>query len=85
MTNYRTYRNAKERAQRAGKKPVRALDGFEAEFGPCPREAPNAKWYDEVAVARAVAGQPVGRSLMPLEVVAVEQIRIKRARLEVPE
>jgi hypothetical protein len=43
------------------------IDGFEDLFGPVPDPVPNAEWFDEVIVIRALNKQRTGRNPYPLE------------------
>lgn len=60
----RAKRRIREAAQRARQgmkvRPVRT-DGWEDEFGPCPKPEPVHTWVDWVVVQRMLAGIPVGR------------------------
>lgn len=77
-----TARLERERAQRAegtrdrlGKRVQRPVDGWEDEFGPCPMPVSPGRWYDQVAVDRALREEPVGRDLTKLEEQEVARIR----------
>lgn len=43
------------------------VDGWEDEFGPCPRPVRNRDWHDRVIVSRVLNGEPSGRPPYPLE------------------
>ena len=70
----KTARNQRERTERA----TLSLDGFEEEFGPVPQKVSEPRWYDQVAVDRALDGEPVGRDLTPREALAVRTEREAR-------
>lgn len=46
-------------------------DEWEDEFGPAPERSPDASWYDEVIVYRALNGYQTGRKPFPLEARAI--------------
>lgn len=57
----RRAREAARRARQGMKVRPRHLDGWEDEFGPCPKPEPIHTWLDWVAVQRMLAGIPIGR------------------------
>ncbi|WP_037355449.1 hypothetical protein [Amycolatopsis orientalis] len=50
-------------ASRDAKAAAVPVDGWEAEYGPCPPKVPEHLWVDRVALERHLRGFPVGRPL----------------------
>jgi len=85
-----TARLERERAQRAtgernrrGKLVQRPVDGLEHEYGPCPFPVSNGRWYDQVAVDRAMRNEPVGRDLTQPEEREVARLREEQEKSSV--
>lgn len=60
-------RGAAKIEARLAKEAEARIDGWEDLFGPVPDPVPNAEWFDEVIVIRALNKQRTGRNPYPLE------------------